>query len=384
MPKINEHQSELIDYLKALINIASVTPNDNGCQLIIKKFLENLGFETHEVNHSPVSNLWAIIGDTGPLIVFAGHTDVVDSGELHQWHTPPFEATIKNQHIYGRGACDMKGALCAMLFAAKRLVEKKQRPFRLGFLITSGEEGDKFDLGTPKVMEYLNQHQIHIDYCIIGEPSSQKTLGDMVKIGRRGSLTGSATILGKQGHVAYPNLATNPIHHVGSLLNALVNTHYDEGNAFFPATSFQLCHIHSGSGAGNVIPGALTLKFNFRFSTELNDEQLRAKTESLFNEHLSIPYKLSWRLNGSPFLTKHGTLTATVTEVIKNKLGIKPELSTTGGTSDGRFIAPYCKQVIELGSTNATIHQVNESIAIDELLSLEEVYYELVEKLIAL
>lgn len=371
-----------VDFLKSLINIPSVTPDDKGAQTIIANYLKPLGFNITPIDHPPVSNLWAQIGNEAPLVVFAGHTDVVDAGDLHHWKTAPFEATLKDNMLYGRGACDMKGSLAAMCFATKHFLKKHPR-FKgsVGFLITSGEEGDQFDLGTPKVMEHLTQQGIKIDYCVIGEPSSDKNVGDMVKVGRRGSLTGVATVTGVQGHVAYPHLAKNPIHLITPALDALCQMQFDEGNAFFPPTSFQLSNIHSGTGAGNIIPGILTFKFNFRYSTEVTHEQLIERVESTIKQHCPLAVDIAWRHNGYPFLTEKSPLIDATEKAIESVMGFKPALSTSGGTSDGRFIAPYDVPVIELGPSNATIHKANEAISLDALSALESIYLTLLENL---
>jgi len=376
------HKDDTLALLRELINIRSVTPEDCGVQDVLKKALSDLGFAITDLPHPPVSNFWAELGDSGPLLVFAGHTDVVHEGELSQWATEPYQATVKNGVLYGRGACDMKSSIAAFIAAVSELKAKNKLNGRIGFLITSGEEGDQFDLGTPKVMEYLEAQGKKIDYCIVGEPSSQKTLGDTVKIGRRGSLTGEVTVTGKQGHVAYPHLATNPIHHIGDAINALSNHSFDEGNDFFPKTTLQISNIHSGTGAGNVIPGELTFKFNCRYSTESTDESLKTAIEALLKQHLSLPHQINWRLNGNPFLSEQGRLTEVVSEVIQENLGVNTDLSTTGGTSDGRFIAPFCDEVIELGPTNASIHQVNEFISLAELESLQALYRAIIEKIL--
>jgi succinyl-diaminopimelate desuccinylase len=376
-------QQALLTLLSKLIAIRSVTPKDHGCQSIIENHLTRLGFHCEQIPHPPVSNLWARIGTKAPLLVFAGHTDVVDVGDENTWNTPPFTATIKDGHVFGRGVCDMKGSLCAMVLAAKSFIEKTPNfNGSLGFLITSGEEGDQFDLGTPKVMSWLKERGEHIDYCVVGEPSSQERIGDVIKVGRRGSLTGSLKVHGKQGHVAYPHLALNPIHHITSTLTRLCETQYDNGNEFFPPTTFQVSNIHAGTGAGNIIPGALSLKFNFRYSTEINATTLKQQVETVLNEELDLEYQLNWRLNGEPFLTRSGELIKAATKAVLTHCNISPELSTGGGTSDGRFIAPYGVEVIELGPVNATIHQVNEELNLSELETLALCYLHICEQLL--
>lgn len=373
----------MIPLLKTLIAIDSVTPFDKGCQDIISCALMKQGFEVKRLPSNPVDNLWAIKGNEGPLLVFAGHTDVVPEGELTQWLHPPYQPIVDKDNIYGRGACDMKGALSAMIAATSRFIDKNpEHKGRIGYLITSGEEGDDFDLGTPQVMNYLKANNIKIDYCVIGEPSSTKTLGDMIKVGRRGSLTAHVTITGKQGHVAYPEKALNPIHALSPALAELTTMRFDEGNDYFSPTTFQVSNIASGTGAGNVIPGTLTFQCNFRYSTEVTQNQLMASVESLLKDKYHLNASFKWRLNGTPFLTKQGLLTQTATSAIKKHAHIEPLLSTTGGTSDGRFIAPYGAQVIELGVINDCIHQVNEYTNIKDLETLSDIYESICEDLL--
>jgi succinyl-diaminopimelate desuccinylase len=374
---------DIVNFLKEMINIPSVTPEDKGVQQILSTFLDKLGFSTTSIPHPPVSNIWSRIGEKGPLIVFAGHTDVVPAGEAAHWDTPPFEATIKENKLFGRGACDMKGSIAAMAYAVKDFLNKvPDFNGSLGFLITSGEEGDQFDLGTPKVMDFLSDQNINIDYCIVGEPSSHTTLGDVIKIGRRGSLTGIATVVGTQGHVAYPQLAKNPIHLIAPVLKLLTEKQYDEGNTFFPPTSFQISNIHAGTGAGNVIPGLLTFKFNFRYSTEVTHLDLINEVEKMIKAHSPLQVDIAWRHNGAPFLTQKGKLIDATIDAIKKHTGTTPELSTSGGTSDGRFIAPYGVELIELGPQNATIHQTNEEISLEALHELKCVYQTIIETLL--
>ncbi len=363
--------------LEQLINIESVTPFDNGCQTVIEAELIKQGFRVEPLNAAPVSNLWATQGttDDGPLLVFAGHTDVVPEGELSQWQRPPYQAVIEGDNIYGRGACDMKGALCAMIDATSRFLKKHpNHKGQIGYLITSGEEGDDFDLGTPFVMEHLNKKGINIDYCVIGEPSSTNTVGDVVKIGRRGSLTANIQINGIQGHVAYPSKALNPIHAFSPALAELSQMRFDEGNECFDPTTFQVTNINSGTGAGNVIPGSLNLQCNFRYSTEVTDKNLISIVETLIKEKHQLNASFQWRLNGMPFLTKQGNLIDAVKKAIKQHTKLNTEISTTGGTSDGRFIAPYGVQVVELGAINDCIHKVDEYTSIKELHILSNIY----------
>lgn len=374
--------SELLNLLQNLIAFPSITPKDAGCQQYMIDFLSNLGFRIHQFPNAPVDNFYAEIGHSGPSLVFAGHTDVVAAGNLSHWQSPPFEANLSNDKVYGRGVADMKGSLAAMLIATKDFL--KDNPCfngRLGFLITSGEEGDQFDLGTPYVMKQLQQLNCHIDYCIVGEPSSTHTVGDVIKIGRRGSLTGELTLYGKQGHVAYPHLAINPIHKAASVLNILCSTQWDNGNQYFPATTMQISNIHAGTGEGNVIPAQLTLKFNFRYCTETNDTSLRHRVEHLLKQH-DLNYDINWRLNGQPFLTNPGVLIEACQQAIHQTVGLEPQLSTSGGTSDARFIAPYGVEVIELGPVNATIHQVNECTDLHQLHQLKDIYLNIAQKLL--
>ncbi len=368
--------------LANLIKYQSITPDDAGCQEHMIAYLEQLGFDCQRFNNGPVANFFASMGKGAPLLVFAGHTDVVPVGDLRKWHTDPFKLHEDNGMLYGRGSADMKGSLACMLVAASRFVKAHpQFTGSLGFLITSGEEGDDFDLGTPYVMEKLHQQGIKPDFCIVGEPSSSNRVGDVIKIGRRGSLTGKLTLHGKQGHVAYPHLAINPIHQISPALTQLTATHWDEGNAYFPPTSLQITHIQAGGQAGNIIPGDLTLHFNVRFSPELTASALKQSVQACFKQHGLNP-EIEWRLNGEPFLTQKGRLLKSSISIIKEQTGKAPELSTSGGTSDGRFIAPYGVEVIELGPVNATIHQVNECVASADLTRLTEIYYALCEKLL--
>lgn len=378
------NHKQMLGLLEKLINIPSVTPFDHGCQTIIKQQLEHQGFKTKILNSEPVHNLWAEIGNNdGPLFVFAGHTDVVPEGELGDWLQPPYQAKIDNNKIYGRGACDMKGALCAMLYAsANFLKESPNFKGRLGYLITSGEEGDDFMQGTLHVMQYLEQNNIKIDYCLIGEPSSTKTVGDVIKVGRRGSLTADVNIIGCQGHVAYPHLAVNPIHQTSQLLADLSTISFDNGNDYFQPTTFQVTNINSGTGAGNVIPSTLSFKCNFRYSTEITHIELKEIVENLIFEKYNLKAEIKWLLNGKPFLTKQGALVNAAKQAIKQHTDLNSKLSTTGGTSDGRFIAPYNVQVIELGVINDCIHKVNEYTSISELKTLSEIYQTICQKLL--
>ena len=368
--------SEVTKILSHLISQHSVTPDDASCQEFMGQYLSQIGFQLMPLPNSPVDNLFARIGSKSPLFVFAGHTDVVAPGCLKQWNTPPFTPTISGELLFGRGAADMKGALAAMLVATKQFL-KHQTDFQgsLGFLITSAEEGDLFHLGTPYVMEQLKEKDIAIDYCIVGEPTSTTQVGDMIKIGRRGSLTADVTVLGTQGHVAYPHLAENPIHKSAAAIKELCLHKWDEGNEYFPPTTMQISNIKSGTGAGNVIPGELSFKFNFRFSPEQTVEKLQQQVSRIFADNgLADSASISWRVNGLPFITSQGKLLDATVESIKHITKLSPELSTTGGTSDARFIAPYGVEVLELGPVNETIHKANECVNLEELNALVEIY----------
>ncbi|KTC94148.1 succinyl-diaminopimelate desuccinylase [Legionella erythra] len=368
--------------LAELLRFQSVTPDDAGCQAFMVNFLQELGFDCQPLDNPPVANFFARHGQEGPLLVFAGHTDVVPIGDASKWFSDPFELKEDKGLLYGRGTADMKGSLAAMMIAAQRFLNTHPDfSGSLGFLITSGEEGDLFDKGTPHVMAALKAQGIHINYCVVGEPSSTHQVGDVVKIGRRGSLSANMIIHGKQGHVAYPHLAENPIHTLSPALTELTQRHWDSGNSHFPPTSMQITHLKAGGHAGNIIPGELILHLNFRFSTELTAETLQDEVESCLKKH-GLKADIEWRLNGLPFLTNQGNLLESTREVIKTITGQEPELSTSGGTSDGRFIAPYGVEVIELGPVNATIHQVNECVSERDLETLSQIYYALCEKLL--
>jgi succinyl-diaminopimelate desuccinylase len=373
--------NETIKLTKQLINRESVTPEDAGCQVLMSEYLEPLGFNIERMVFSDTTNMWARKGKSGPVFCFAGHTDVVPSGPTEKWDTPPFEATEKGEYLHGRGAADMKGSLAAMLSATKRFVQEfPGHKGSIAYLITSDEEGP-FINGTTKVIDTLEARNEKIDWCIVGEPSSTKTLGDVVKNGRRGSLTGDLVIKGIQGHVAYPHLAKNPVHNGIPALSELAASHWDNGNAFFPPTSFQISNINSGTGAGNVIPGDMTVMFNFRFSTEVTDQELIQRVTSILDKH-ELDYDLKWTFNGQPFLTDAGELVEATVAAIKEVTSQETELSTAGGTSDGRFIAPTGAQVIELGPVNATIHKINECVRMPDLEQLSDVYYHIMKRLL--
>lgn len=365
-----------------LMRRASVTPDDAGCQALMIARLERLGFHIEPLPFGDVLNFWAVRGHHGPVLAFAGHTDVVPSGPELQWQYPPFEPCIDDEgYLCGRGAADMKGSLAAMLTAVERFVEANpEHPGRLALLITADEEGPAQD-GTRAVVEYLRDRNERLDYCIVGEPSSTDQLGDVIKNGRRGSLGGVLHIMGVQGHVAYPHLARNPIHDAMPALDALCREHWDSGNEFFPATSFQISNIRAGTGATNVIPGELEVIFNFRYSTEVTHEALRQRTESILTAH-GLEYRLDWALSGEPFLTAEGELVDAAMSGIEEVLGRRPELSTSGGTSDGRFIATLGTQVVELGPLNATIHKVNERVRAADLDTLSRAYEAIIKRLL--
>ena len=364
-----------------LIRRRSVTPDDAGCQALMMERLTALGFSCTPLRFGEVDNFWAERGNAGPILVFAGHTDVVPTGPPEQWHTPPFEPTLVDGSLYGRGAADMKGSLAAMLIACEEFVaEHPDHPGRIGFLITADEEGDAVN-GTVKVMQHLQQQNKAIDWCLVGEPSSSASLGDVIKNGRRGSLGAVLTVRGIQGHIAYPQLADNPIHRALPALEALVAEVWDEGNEFFPPTSMQISNIHAGTGATNVIPGTVQVLFNFRFSTEVTEDELRRRTEAILDAH-GLDYELRWVLSGQPFLTASGALVAATVASIGAVTGLEPELSTAGGTSDGRFIAPTGAQVVELGPINATIHKLNEVVLAADLPRLAAIYRGVMERLL--
>ena len=364
-----------------LIRRRSVTPDDAGCQALMMARLTALGFSCTPLRFGEVDNFWAERGNAGPILVFAGHTDVVPTGPPEQWHTPPFEPTLVDGSLYGRGAADMKGSLAAMLIACEEFVaEHPDHPGRIGFLITADEEGDAVN-GTVKVMQHLQQQNKAIDWCLVGEPSSSASLGDVIKNGRRGSLGAVLTVRGIQGHIAYPQLADNPIHRALPALQALVAEVWDKGNEFFPPTSMQISNINAGTGATNVIPGTAQVLFNFRFSTEVTEDELRRRTEAILDAH-GLDYELRWVLSGQPFLTASGALVAATVASIGAVTGLEPELSTAGGTSDGRFIAPTGAQVVELGPINATIHKLNEVVLAADLPRLAAIYRGVMERLL--
>lgn len=374
--------SATLDLAIDLISRPSVTPLDEGCQQLLADRLAPLGFVAEHLRFEDVDNLWLRRGTTSPVFCFAGHTDVVPTGPLEAWASHPFQPEIRDGMLYGRGAADMKGSIAAFVVAAETFVrEHPGHQGSIAFLITSDEEGPSIN-GTVKVVEVLEKRNEKIDWCLVGEPSSTCCVGDVVKNGRRGSLGGKLTVLGQQGHVAYPHLADNPIHRVAPALAELVSIEWDQGNAFFPPTSFQISNINGGTGATNVIPGTLEIVFNFRFSTEQTEAGLREQVETIFNRH-GLRYELEWTLSGNPFLTPRGELVDASVEAIRSVSRQETELSTSGGTSDGRFIAPTGAQVMELGPVNKTIHKVDECVAVNDLDALTIIYEKILARLLA-
>lgn len=378
---MSDYTTDTIKLTQALIQQPSVTPDDCQCQEMMIKRLAPLGFKAETMHFEEVTNLWARKGTDGPLLCFAGHTDVVPTGPESDWKHPPFEAKIDGDFLHGRGAADMKGSLAAFISACERFVEQHpEHKGSIAYLITSDEEGPAKN-GTVKVIETLEARNEKIDWCLVGEPSSTKVLGDVIKNGRRGSLNAKLTIKGKQGHVAYPHLAENPIHLASPALTDLVSQEWDQGNDFFPATTFQITNIQSGTGATNVIPGTKEILFNFRFSTEVTADELKARTEDILKKH-DLDYDIIWNLSGQPFLTEAGPLVDAAVKAIKYVKGVDAELSTSGGTSDGRFIAPTGAQVLELGPINATIHQVDEHVSVQDLNDLSLIYEKILIELL--
>jgi succinyl-diaminopimelate desuccinylase len=365
-----------------LIRRPSISPEDHGCLQVIGHRLEAVGFRIERMPFGPVENLWARHGSARPVLCFAGHTDVVPTGPREEWQTDPFEPVVRDGLLYGRGAADMKSGLAAMVTASERFVAAHpDHGGSVAFLLTSDEEGPSID-GTRRVVETLEARGEKIDWCVVGEPSSTETLGDVVKIGRRGSLSGKLTVHGIQGHIAYPHLADNPVHALAPALAELANRVWDKGNDYFPPTSFQVSNINAGTGAPNVIPGELRARFNIRFSTEQTVEKLQQTVAEILNRH-KVNYTLEWFVSGLPFFTPPGDLSAAVERIVKANTGRKPELSTTGGTSDGRFIAPTGAQVVELGVINATIHKVNEHVRVADMAALSKIYEQVMQALLS-
>jgi succinyl-diaminopimelate desuccinylase len=363
----------VVELTKELLACPSITPKEAGCHPILAERLKKLGFHFESLPFGDVDNFWARRGTEGPLLVFAGHTDVVPTGPETAWTSPPFKPTERAGFLYGRGVVDMKGGLAAMVVAVERFLKNNPEPKgSIAFLITSDEEGASIN-GTRKVIEVLKERGVKIAYCIIGEPGSEELLGDQIRVGRRGSLHGKLMIQGKQGHIAYPVPGQNPIHNCLAVLQKLTTTAWDQGNAFFPPTTFQISNIHSGTGALNVVPGEVEVRFNFRFSTAVTAAHLQEEVERILEEH-QVNYDLSWDLSGEPFLTKQGKLIDAAKAAIYEVTGAYPKLSTGGGTSDGRFIAPTGAEVIELGLSHATAHQIDECASIEELQKLPHIY----------
>jgi len=358
-----------------------VTPDDGGCQSMLAARLAASGFKTETIASNGVTNAWMRRGTSAPVFVFAGHTDVVPTGPLEQWHSDPFTPTLRDAHLVGRGASDMKSSIAAFVVAAEEFIRAHPRHTgSIALLLTSDEEGPATD-GTTTVIEALRARDEKIDYCIVGEPTSVDRLGDTIKNGRRGSLSGRLTVKGQQGHVAYPHLARNPVHMVAPALAELATTDWDRGDEFFPPTTFQVSNIQAGTGAGNVIPGACTVDFNFRFAPASTAASLQQRCEAVLRQH-RVDFEIEWTLGAAPFLTARGTLSSAISAAIEAVTGAPPELSTTGGTSDGRFIATFCPQVIEFGPPNATIHKINEQIAITDLEPLKDIYRGTLERLL--
>jgi succinyl-diaminopimelate desuccinylase len=373
--------SKTLKLSEQLIAIESVTPLDSGCQQIIKDILLPLGFACESIQSGEVTNLWAKKGSTQPLIVFAGHTDVVPTGPLEKWTTDPFVPTIQDGILYGRGAADMKCSIAAMLVAVEEFIQQHpDHPGSIGFLITSDEEGPAIH-GTAVVCKLLKQRGEQIDFCVVGEPTSSQQFGDTIKNGRRGSMSGKLVIHGVQGHIAYPQLAKNPIHSSAAVITELAQEVWDMGNEYYLPTSFQISNIHAGTGATNVIPGHLNIDFNFRFSTVSTSEGLQQRVHAILDKH-NLKYDLDWTISGQPFLTPQGPLSEALSQAIFSEIGLRAELSTSGGTSDGRFIAQICPQVVEFGPINASIHKINEHIAVSEIEPLKNIYRKTLENIL--
>ena len=373
--------NKTLELSQQLIQRASITPEDAGCLDLIANRLKNLGFSSEQLPFGKVSNAWIRRGNQAPLLVFAGHTDVVPTGPEDNWKFPPFSATIDNDQLYGRGAADMKTSIAAMVVACEEFLQTHpEHQGSIAFLLTSDEEGPAIN-GTVKVVEYLKQENVKIDWCLVGEPSSTNSVGDVIKNGRRGSLGAHLTVFGKQGHVAYPHLADNPIHTLSTILKDLTEIEWDQGNEYFPATSLQVSNVQAGTGADNVIPATAQAWFNLRFSTEITAEEIKQRIEKAI-AHKTSEFKIDWRLSGNPFLTKEGTLVNACKQAIQTVTGRETKLSTGGGTSDGRFIAPTGAEVVELGVTNATIHQVDEHTNIKELEQLKLIYQQILVNLL--
>lgn len=380
-PKVHDVDIDAFALTQKLIARRSVTPDDAGCLDLVVEILEPLGFKCERLRANGVDNLWARRGTRAPLVCFAGHTDVVPTGPLEKWRSDPFTPTISDGMLYGRGAADMKTSIAAFVAAIASFVgTHPDHPGSIAVLFTSDEEGPAVD-GTVRVVEMLAARGEQPDYCIVGEPTSVEKLGDMIKNGRRGSLSANLTVKGIQGHVAYPHLAKNPVHEVAGAIAELAATEWDRGNEYFPPTTWQISNFHAGTGAANVIPGEARIQFNFRFSTASTPESLETRVVNVLDRH-GLEYELDWVYGGRPFLTKKGDLVDAVARAIKTVTGVETTLSTTGGTSDGRFIADICPQVVEFGPVNATIHQVNECIAVEQVRTLPRIYEEILVNLL--
>lgn len=373
--------NETLELCINLMQRPSLSPDDQGCQAVLAKELEKLGFSVEHLRFGDVSNFWARRGTSGPVLAFAGHTDVVPAGDIEDWSTDPFVPTVKDGKLYGRGAADMKGSIAAMVTACRKFIEQHPKhPGSIALLITSDEESIAID-GTRRVIEVLEQRGEKITWCVVGEPSSTTLTGDVIRNGRRGSLNGTLKVNGQQGHVAYPERARNPIHAFLPALTELAAVEWDRGNEYFPPTSFQISNIHSGTGANNVIPGHMEVLFNFRFCTEVTEAQLKARTHAIFDKYYK-DYEINWQLSGNPFLTPVGGLVNATRDSIRHVMNIEPTLSTGGGTSDGRFIAPTGAEVVEVGPLNATIHKVDEHIEVVELERVAAIYQGILERLL--
>ncbi|MBX3677633.1 MAG: succinyl-diaminopimelate desuccinylase [Rhodocyclaceae bacterium] len=370
-----------LELASELISCRSVTPEDGGCMDIIARHLAPLGFSLERMNQGSVSNLWARRGSQGPIVCFAGHTDVVPPGPLDQWASDPFKPTVRDGSLHGRGAADMKTSIAAFVTATERFVaNRSDHPGTIALLLTSDEEGPAID-GTVRVVEALKTRGEKLDYCIVGEPTSAARLADTIKNGRRGSLAGRLVVRGVQGHIAYPHLVKNPVHMVAPALAELAATEWDAGNEFFPPTSWQVSNFHAGTGADNVVPGAAEILFNFRFSTASTPDGLKARVHEILDRH-GVEYALDWTLSGKPYLTPRDKLVEVVSQSVRDIIGIETELSTSGGTSDGRFIADICPQIIELGPLNATIHKIDECIEVADIELLSRLYERILELLL--
>ena len=365
--------TKTLNLAKELILKKSITPVDDGCQDLLISHLESLGFTIDKLPSGEVTNFYARKGNEAPLLVFAGHTDVVPPGPIKEWASPPFEPTVKNNRLYGRGAADMKTSLAAFIISIEEfLIENKDHKGSIGLLITSDEEGIATD-GTVKIVEALKNKKEKIDFCIVGEPTCVSKFGDTIKNGRRGSLSAKLKVKGIQGHIAYPELIKNPIHTVAPVIDELVNTIWDEGNEYFPKTSWQISNINGGTGATNVVPGFVEILFNFRYSSESTSDILMENVEKILNKH-QLDYDIDWQHSGEPYLTETGSLVNALSDAVKEITGINPTISTSGGTSDGRFIAKICDQVVEFGPINESIHKINENVNIDDIETLKNIY----------